>query len=80
MVLIFSHHLQPFPPLQLKFSPTFTPHKVNEMISSSININTFPNDKMLKVFKLQAFADNKSIVPKKTISVCDRVENTEGEG
>ena len=38
-----------------------------------------PNNKTLDMTKLKAFADDKSNFAKKTISLCDRVENTLGK-
>ena len=43
-------------------------------------LNTLPNDKILDVTKLKAFADNKSNIAKMTISLFDRVENTVRQG
>ena len=42
--------------------------------------NTLPNDKILDVTKLKAFADDKLNVTKMMISLYDRVENTLGKG
>ena len=39
-----------------------------------------PNDKILNVTKLKAFAENKLNISKLTISLFDRVENTVGKG
>ena len=39
-----------------------------------------PNDKILDVTKLKAFADDKLNVAKMTIFLYDRVENTVGKG
>ena len=41
--------------------------------------NTLPNDKFLDMTKFKASADDKLNVDKMTISLCDRVENTEGK-
>ena len=38
--------------------------------------NPLPNDKILYMTKLKAFADDKLNVAKMTITSCDRVENT----
>ena len=43
-------------------------------------INALPNDNILDMTKLKAFADDKLNVDKMTISLLDRVENTEGKG
>ena len=43
-------------------------------------LNPFPNDKILDMTKLKAFADDKLNIDKMTVSVLDRVENTEGKG
>ena len=40
--------------------------------------NSLPNDQILDMTKLKAFADDKLNVGKVTISLLDRVENTEG--
>ena len=42
-------------------------------------INPLPNDKILDVTKLKAFADIKLNSAKMTISLFDRVENTAGK-
>ena len=42
--------------------------------------NPLPNDKIVDVTKLKTFADNKSNITYKTISLYDRVENTVGKG
>ena len=39
-----------------------------------------PNDQVLDMTKLKGFADDKLNVDKTTISLLDRVENTEGKG
>ena len=43
-------------------------------------LNPIPNDKILDMTKLKAFADNKLNFAKMEISFCDRVENTIGKG
>ena len=43
-------------------------------------INSLTNNKILDVTKLNAFADEKLIVAKMTISLFDRRENTVGKG
>ena len=43
-------------------------------------INSLPNNKILDVTKLKAFADNKINVAQVMISVFDRVENIVGKG
>ena len=43
-------------------------------------VNTLPNDKILAVTKLKAFAVEKLNIAKMTISLLDRVENTVGKG
>ena len=43
-------------------------------------VNPFPNDKILDITKLKAFADKKLNIDKMIISLLDRVENTEGKG
>ena len=43
-------------------------------------INPLPNDKILDVTKLKAFADDKLKVAKMRISLIDRVENTMEKG
>ena len=48
--------------------------------SGSSFFNSLPNDKILEVTKLKAFADDKLNVAKMTISLFDRVENTVGKG
>ena len=42
--------------------------------------NPFPHDKILYQTKLKAFADDTLNVPKRLISVFDRVENIVGKG
>ena len=42
--------------------------------------DSLPNDKVLDVTKLRAFADNKLNVAKRAISLSDGVENTVGKG
>ena len=42
--------------------------------------NSLPEDKILDVTKLKAFADNKLTVAKMMISLFDRVENAAGKG
>ena len=44
------------------------------------HLNPFPNGKILDMTKLKAFAEDKLMVPKMTISIFDRVENTVGKG
>ena len=48
---------------------------VNEIV-----FNSLPNDKILDVTKLKAFADNKINVAQMMIPVFDRVENIVGKG
>ena len=43
-------------------------------------LNPLPNDKILGMTKLKAFADDKLNVAKMMISLLDRVENTVGIG
>ena len=43
-------------------------------------LNPLPNNKILDVTKLKAFADAKLNFDKITISLLDRVENTVGKG
>ena len=42
-------------------------------------INSLPNDKILDVTKLKAFAEDKLNVARMMISLLDRVENTVGK-
>ena len=42
--------------------------------------NSLPNDLILDMTKVNAFADDKLTVDKMTISLFDRVENTERKG
>ena len=42
--------------------------------------NPLPNDKILALTNLKAFADNKFNIAEMIISVCDRVENIVGKG
>ena len=44
------------------------------------NFNTFPNEKILDVSKLKAFADDKLSIARMMISLIDRIENTVGKG
>ena len=48
--------------------------------SLSLSLNSLPNDKILDVTKLKAFADNKIDVAQLMISVFDREENIVGKG
>ena len=43
-------------------------------------INPLPNNKILDVTKLKAFADDKLNVARTMISLLDRIENTVGKG
>ena len=45
-----------------------------------INCNSLPNEKILDVTKLKAFADDKINVAQKMVSVFDRIENIVGKG
>ena len=45
-----------------------------------MQFNSLPNDKILDVTKLKAFADDKLNVARMMIFVLDRVENTVGKG
>ena len=45
-----------------------------------VDINHLPNDKILDVTKLKAFADDKMNVAQMMISVFDRMENIVGKG
>ena len=45
-----------------------------------LSINPLPNDKILDLTKLKAFADNKLNVAKIIIFLYDRAENTVGKG
>ena len=49
-----------------------------ETCSGRWGFNPLPNDKILDVTKLKAFADTKSNIAKMTISLFDRAENTAG--
>ena len=42
--------------------------------------NSFPNDRILDMTKLKAFADNKLNVAKTVVYLFNWVENTEGKG
>ena len=60
-------------------------HKINLFpISLSLlkisTLNLLPNDQILDITKLKVFAHDKLNVDKKTISLLNRVENTEGKG
>ena len=52
----------------------------NLHIQNSIFNQPLPNDKILDMPKLKAFADDKLKVDKMTIFLVDRVEDTEGKG
>ena len=54
----------------LSFGKEFKPNHVNPL----------PNDKILDLMKLKAFADKKFNVAKKMIFLFDRVENIVGKG
>ena len=43
-------------------------------------VNSLPNNKILDLTRLRAFADDKSNVAEMTICLFDRVENTGGKG
>ena len=43
-------------------------------------VNSLPNDKILDMTKLKAFADDNLNIAIMTISLLDRVENTVGKG
>ena len=45
-----------------------------------MHINPLPNNRILDVTELKAFADDKSNVAKMTISLFDKAENTVGKG
>ena len=47
---------------------------------SNFQLLNLPNDKILEITKLKAFADNKINVDQMMISVFDRVENNVGKG
>ena len=63
--------------------PTCVTNK-EKYVSCSTNIyKTFislPNNKILDVTKLKAFADDKFIIARMMISLLDRIENTVGKG
>ena len=51
------------------------------LIPISLNVfNSLPNEKILDVTKLKAFADNKLNVARMIISLLVRVQNTVGKG
>ena len=55
----------------------------NNQMSQKVSVysfNSLPNDKIVEVTKLKAFADDKSNIAKMTISLFDRVENAMGKG
>ena len=56
---------------------TTTSIMIHDMSSS---INSLPNNKILDVTKLKAFADDKINAAQMMISVCDRVESIVGKG
>ena len=45
-----------------------------------LTVNSLPNDKILDMTKLKAFADDNLNIAIMTISLLDRVENTVGKG
>ena len=47
---------------------------------SRIRINSLPNDTILDVTKLKAFADDKINIAQMMVSVFDRIENIVGKG
>ena len=53
---------------------------VTQILYSYEVFNPFPNDKILDLTELKAFADNKLNVTKLMSSLYDRVENTVGKG
>ena len=55
-------------------------HNVFYAVSILKSFNSLPNDKILDLTKLKAFADNKLYDTKMMISLFDRVEKTEGKG
>ena len=50
------------------------------LVTTAVDLNLLPIDKILDVTKLKAFADDKFNVAKITISLFDQVENTVGKG
>ena len=56
-----------------------TSFSINQSINQSINFSPLPNNKILNVTKLKAFADDKLNVAK-MLSLFHRVENTVGKG
>ena len=48
--------------------------------NGKVNVNSLPNDKILDVPKLKAFADDKTNVAQMMIYVFDRVKNIVGKG
>ena len=55
-------------------------HNVFYAVSILKSFNSLPNDKILDLTKLKAFADNKLYDTKMMISLFDREEKTEGKG
>ena len=52
---------------------------VTMTVSTSLKFNSWPNDKILDVTKLKAFADDKLNIARVAISLFNRVKNTVGE-
>ena len=61
---------------------TILKHCINPLPHSATfwRINLFPNNKILDMTKLKAVADDKLDIDKMTISLLERLENTEGKG
>ena len=51
-----------------------------ERLGNFMELNSFPNDKILDLTKLKAFTDDKLNVSRMMISILDRVENTVEKG
>ena len=71
-------------PVHLKTCTDCKSSKAKNMMSECTKVmnfvNPLPNNKILDMTKLKAFADDKLNVTKMKISLYDRVENTKGEG
>ena len=67
-----------FSPFSTMFSKVFLVRLLET--GDCVVCNPLPNDKILDLSNLKAFADGKLDFTKMAISLCDKVENTVGKG
>ena len=82
MIMIKKRNLRTFiEVLTLRLPRTFYKNSlIVVIVLPTAYINSLPNDKILDLTRLKAFADDKLDVAKLTISHHNRVENTVGKG